>query len=105
MAQKTPAFRERCYAILKRVPRGKVTTYKELARAMGTRGCRAVGNALHVNPYWPKVPCHRVVTSSGDLGGFAQGRRRKMLLLTAEGIEISPQGKIDLKRYLYRFPI
>ncbi|MFH1802396.1 MAG: MGMT family protein [archaeon] len=84
-------FNERCYAVLRKVPKGKITTYGALARAVGSpRAARAVGNAMNKNPYSPKVPCHRVVKSDGKVGGFASGadkkvemfeRRRRRLLL------------------------
>ena len=94
-------FNEKCYNLLKKVPRGKVTTYKEIARALGTKAYRAVGNAMNKNPYSPNVPCHRVVKSSGEVGGFASGTRKKTSMLKREGINIV-KGKIDLKKYLYK---
>lgn len=96
------SFNERCYEILKKVPKGKVTTYKEISKKLKTKGYRAVGNAMNKNPYAPKVPCHRVVKSSGEIGGFAQGTKAKIKILKSEGIEIK-NGKIDLKKYLYKF--
>ncbi len=95
-------FNERCYSILRRVPLGKVTTYKALASAMKTKAYRAVGNAMNKNPYAPEVPCHRVISSDGSLGGFASGTSKKIKMLNAEGVEIK-KGKIDLRKYLYRF--
>ncbi|MCW8965988.1 MAG: MGMT family protein [Candidatus Pacearchaeota archaeon] len=95
-------FRERCYDILKKVPKGKITTYKELANALGTKAYRAVGTAMNKNPYAPKVPCHRVVNSDGRIGGFALGQKRKIEMLRKEGIEII-NGKIDLSKFKYGF--
>ena len=95
-------FNERCYALLKKVPRGKVTTYKALAHALKTKAYRAVGNAMHCNPYAPHVPCHRVVKSNGALGGFARGVRRKAAMLRNEGIRIK-RGKIMLDKQEYSF--
>jgi methylated-DNA-[protein]-cysteine S-methyltransferase len=95
-------FSERCYELLRKVPRGKVTTYKELAHALRTKAYRAVGNAMNKNPYAPGVPCHRVIGSDGSLVGFASGLKNKKKMLEAEGIEIH-KGKIDLKKYLYKF--
>ena len=95
-------FNEHCYSILRRVPRGKVTTYKEIAQAMKSKAYRAVGNAMKRNPYAPEVSCHRVVQSDGLVGGFAYGAKKKIGLLHKEGIEII-KGKIDLKKYLYKF--
>jgi len=95
-------FEEECYFFLKKVPKGKVTTYKELARAVKSKGYRAVGNAMNKNPYAPKVPCHRVIRNDGKVGGFASGTKNKIRILKSEGVEIKNK-KIDLKKYLYKF--
>ena len=94
------SFNERCYKILKKVPIGKVTTYKALAHALNSKAYRVVGNAMKKNPRAPGVPCHRVINSDGSIGGFAGGTKKKIQLLKKEGIEIK-KGKIDLKKYLY----
>jgi methylated-DNA-[protein]-cysteine S-methyltransferase len=96
------SFNERCYHILKKVPKGRVTTYKEISRALKTKAHRAVGNAMNKNPYAPKVSCHRVIRSDERVGGFASGTKRKISMLRKEGIEIK-KGRIDLKKYFYRF--
>lgn len=69
---------------------------------MKTRAYRAVGNAMNKNPYAPEVPCHRVISSDGSLGGFALGPKKKIAMLKKEGVEIK-NGKIDLKKYEYKF--
>ena len=84
-------FSERVYAWCRRIPRGKVCTYGELARAVGTRSPRAVGQALRRNPHAPEVPCHRVVGANGLPGGFfgsASGGRidEKIAILREEGV-------------------
>jgi len=96
------SFSLRCYNLLRKVPRGKITTYKDLAEAMKTKAYRAVGNAMNKNPYAPQVPCHRVIKSSGEIGGFAFGTEKKTRMLKSEGITIDG-GKIDLKKYGFRF--
>ena len=96
------SFAERCYAVLLKVPKGKVTTYGEIARVLGSKGHRAVGNAMNKNPYSPKVPCHRVVKSNGEIGGFAFGIKNKIEILKTEGVDVV-NGKVDLDRYLYKF--
>lgn len=97
-------FAEKVYKILKKVPKGKITTYKQLAIAVGSPSCaRAIGNVLHINPYAPIVPCHRVVKSDGKLGGFASGCENKKKLLEEEGIEISNDFSVNLKKYEFRF--
>lgn len=95
------SFYESCYKILKKVPKGKVTTYKEIARALNSKAYRAVGTAMNKNPYAPQVPCHRVINADGNLGGFASGLKNKIKLLKSEGIEIK-NNKIDLKKYFYK---
>jgi methylated-DNA-[protein]-cysteine S-methyltransferase len=92
-------FAERCYMIVKKVPKGKVVTYKRLAQKMHSKGYRAVGNALNKN-LCAEVPCHRVVRSNGDIGGFARGKKQKQKILEKEGVYIS-HGKIDLVEYGY----
>tara|TARA_B100000315_G_scaffold85321_1_gene78163 strand:+ start:271 stop:585 length:315 start_codon:yes stop_codon:yes gene_type:complete len=94
-------FNERCYKILKRVPKGKVTTYKSLAKKLNTKAYRAVGNAMNKNPYAPLVPCHRVINENGNLGGFASGLKNKVDLLKKECIEIK-NNKIDLKKFGFK---
>jgi methylated-DNA-[protein]-cysteine S-methyltransferase len=94
-------FNERCYEILRKVPKGKVTTYKEIAKTLKSKAYRAVGQAMHTNPYAPVVPCHRVVNSNGNIGGFASGINDKIKLLSSEGIEIK-KNKLDLKKYLFK---
>lgn len=98
----TTIFQERVYKILKKVPKGKVTTYKALANKAGTKAYRAVGSAMNKNPYAPQVPCHRVINSNGEVGGFASGTKNKIKLLKKEGIKIE-KGKINLKKYDFRF--
>lgn len=96
------SFNERCYAVLKKIPKGKITTYKEIAKALNSKAYRAVGKAMNKNPHSPLVPCHRVINSNGKLGGFASGLKNKIKMLKKEGIEIN-NGKIILDKYLYKF--
>jgi len=93
MKRAPSAFAERCYALLREVPEGKVTTYGEIARALHTKAWRAVGHAMSINPYMPEVPCHRVIRSDGRMGGYAFGADKKAALLRAEGVHIV-DGKI-----------
>ena len=82
-SQKT--FSEKVYAVVAKIPRGTTLTYKEVARRAGSaQAYRAVGNILNKNRD-PKVPCHRVVRSDGDPGGFAWGRKKKIMMLKREG--------------------
>lgn len=101
----TPSkFQTDVYEAVKTVPHGKVATYAQIALMSGHRGAaRAVGNALHVNPYFGSVPCHRVVNASGRTapdfafgGSDAQAR-----MLREEGVEVS-DGRVDLVKYQWR---
>jgi methylated-DNA-[protein]-cysteine S-methyltransferase len=97
-------FADEIFAKLKSVPPGRVTTYGELAKAVGRPGAaRAVGNALNKNERLRVVPCHRVVKSSGELGGFALGDKVKVKYLADEGIEIKNGRVWDFKAKLFRF--
>lgn len=100
-------FQENVYAALLEVPRGKVVSYGELAKAIGCGSPRAVGQALRKNPFAPRIPCHRVVATDGSLGGFC-GRRetatlaRKRALLEAEGVAFGVDGRISAA-YFFHF--
>ncbi len=87
------------------VPKGMVTTYKEIGNALHGNGMiyRAVGAALHKNPDAPIVPCHRVVASDGSIGGFAHGSARKKELLQSEGIYFDDDMIRDFDSVLWRF--
>jgi len=91
------SFNQKVWALTARIPQGKVATYADIARALKTRGYRAVGNALNRNPYAPAVPCHRVVGSDGSLTGFAHGIDKKRKILQTEGIRFRGQ-KVDLSQ-------
>ncbi len=95
-------FNEMVWKLCSRVPEGKVTTYREIAKALKTKAYRAVGNALHANPCAPIVPCHRVVNSSGCLSGYSGGMRKRLLLLRKEGIKVKNSKIIDFEKALYR---
>ena len=94
-------FFESVYAVVKRIPKGKVLTYGDVARAAGAPRCaRQVGWALHSNPEPGVIPCHRVVFSDGRLTeGFAFGGKEvQKALLEAEGVQFD-NDIIDLKKY------
>ncbi len=120
-------FNEKCYSLLRKVPRGKVTTYKALAEKLGTKAYRAVGNAMNKNPYGflttsnssarllsqnkkefkvnkspysPEVPCHRVVGADGSMTGFASGVDKKIKMLRQEGVVVV-DGKVDLVKFKF----
>lgn len=93
-------FEHRVYDYCATIPLGKVTSYGAIARALDSSP-RAVGQALRKNPYAPRVPCHRVISSSMMIGGFSGHMgikdpivRRKIVLLESEGVEFDAQGKL-----------
>ena len=78
-------FQEKVYAIVKKIPKGKVLTYQEVARRAGKpMAYRAVGNILSKN-IDPMVPCHRVIRSDGKIGGYRDGKVAKIKILKREG--------------------
>ena len=92
---------KRIYEAVKKIPKGKVATYADVAEMAGDRKmARAVGNALHKNPDPSTIPCHRVVNSKGELAGeYAFGGAWKQAqILESEGVEIT-EGKVNLKKY------
>ena len=96
-------FQNKVYALCKKVPRGKVTTYKEIGRAIGKRGqiYRAVGVTLKKNCD-RNVPCHRVVNSDGSIGEFNRGVKEKIRLLKKEGIKIKNGKVVDFGKKLFK---
>ena len=95
-------FSNKCYQILKTIPKGKVTTYKAVAQALKSKAYRAVGNAMNKNPHDTKIyPCHRVINLDGKLGGYAHGTEEKIKRLKEEGIIIE-NNKIDLNKFEFK---
>lgn len=103
--KKTTDFQEKVYKLCSKVPKGKVTTYKEIGKKLGKGGFiyRAVGMALNKNPYAPKVPCHRVVASDGSLGGFASGLTNKKKILKKEGVLIKNNKIVNFEKTIFTF--
>ena len=96
-------FFEKVYEAVKKIPKGKVATYGQIAHAVGApRAARQVGWALHVNPEPGIIPCHRVVNRMGRLApAFAfGGEKTQASLLRAEGVEVSGEYIVDLTKYL-----
>lgn len=95
--------KNKVYQLLKEIPKGQVTTYKELAKKLKTRGYRAIGQIVGKNPDAPKVPCHRVVRTDGGLGGYAFGLDKKIAILASENIEVENGKIVNFEKKLYRF--
>jgi len=95
---------KKIYKKLLEVPEGKITTYGELAKAVGIpNGQRVIGNIMNKNPYPVIIPCHRVVKSDGSVGGYAYGEKVKVNMLGKEGLEIK-NGKIsNFKERVHKF--
>ena len=84
-------FQLKVWAYLRKIPRGSVRTYAQVAKDIGKPlAIRAVANAIGKNPYAPKIPCHRVIRSDGSLGGYSGkgGVKTKRFLLKKEGINL-----------------
>lgn len=80
----TMSFKESVFKVVRGIPKGKTMTYKELAKAAGSpKAFRAVGNILNTN-YDPEIPCHRVIRSDGDIGGYNKGVEQKRKRLKRE---------------------
>jgi len=105
------SFQEKVYFLCKRIPKGRVCSYGGVAKALGKKCSRAVGNALNKNPYGAKglslcrqqvVPCHRIVRSDGSIGGFASGVKKKIVLLRKEGVRVSKNKIVDFEKRFFR---
>jgi methylated-DNA-protein-cysteine methyltransferase-like protein len=91
------------YALVKKIPPGKVATYGQLASALHTKDARRVGHALHANPDGDIVPCHRVVFSDGHVAdGYAFGGPKEQLRkLKLEGVSFINDTHVDLQQSLF----
>lgn len=96
-------FRDQCYELLLKVPKGKVTTYQAIAHALGSKAYRAVGTAMAKNPNPISVPCHRVVKSNAEVGNYAFGIERKIALLEQEGVVIKNGKVVSFADVFYDF--
>ena len=95
---------EKIYNAVRKIPKGKVCTYGQIAAMAGNpRWSRIVGYALHVNPEPGIIPCHRVVTKNGEVSkAFAfGGENMQRVLLAEEGIEFLEDGRVDIKKYFW----
>ncbi|QQG38989.1 MAG: MGMT family protein [Candidatus Woesearchaeota archaeon] len=97
-------LREKVYLQLKKVPIGKVVTYKILAHSINSKAYRAIGSFMRTNKDPVNLPCFKVVCSDGEVGEYSGrgGIKRKIELLRKDGIEVK-NNKVDLKKYLHKF--
>ena len=86
-------FQKKVYEIVRKIPRGKVLGYKDVAKLVGhPRAWRAVGNILNKNKD-PKIPCHRVIRTDRKIGGYNKGKKKKIALLQKEDVKVN-KGRI-----------
>ncbi len=100
-----PSFFAQVYALVRRIPRGKVATYGQVARLLGApRSARVVGWAMHGNPHGSRVPCHRVIQQGGSLSpNFSPahpGLQRR--LLEREDVRFCLDGRVDMKQHQWQ---
>mgnify|MGYP001342454219 FL=1 len=97
-------FSLKVYKKLLEVPKGKVTTYGDLAKAVGVKkGQRVIGTIMKKNPFPVIIPCHRVVKFNGEIGGYAYGEKIKSNMLSKEGIIIKDGKILDFDRKKHSF--
>jgi methylated-DNA-[protein]-cysteine S-methyltransferase len=111
--EKLSSYQQAILRLLAEVPKGKITTYSDLAKELSERdpnwspnASRAVGTTMRNNPCGPQIPCHRVIKSDGAVGNFRGGAEgavsEKIGMLRDEGITVL-NGKVDLKEYRHLF--
>jgi O-6-methylguanine DNA methyltransferase len=88
---------------LLKIPKGKITTYKEIGRAMGIKGYRYIGWLLGKNPEPDKYPCYKVICTNGSLGGYSGGIKDKIQRLQNDGIEIKNGKVFNFERVFFKF--
>lgn len=91
------------YELLSKIPKGRVTTYGEIAKKIKTKAFRGVGQIIGANPNAPKVPCHRVVKSDGGISGYAFGVEKKIALLKSEGVQVKNGKIVDFEKKFFKF--
>ena len=99
-----PVKASQVYDIVAQIPEGKVTTYGDIARALGhPRASRVIGRILNKNPNPIVTPCHRVIKSNGNIGGYAFGKARKKELLKKEGLCFIGDSTAEFAKYRIPF--
>jgi methylated-DNA-[protein]-cysteine S-methyltransferase len=100
LTRSSQSIKDKVYDMLLKIPAGKVTTYGDIAKAVGQpSSSRLIGQILHNNPTPVVVPCHRVVCSNGKIGGYAFGSRKKRKLLEAEGLKFCGSNSTELEEF------
>ena len=101
-------FSEKVYQLCKAIPKGRISTYRDIGKKLEIKSYRAIGQALKRNPNPILIPCHRVVSSSGKIGGFkvktsGEEIKEKIKLLEKEGVEVKDNKIINFEKVLYKF--
>jgi methylated-DNA-protein-cysteine methyltransferase-like protein len=98
-------FFSQVYELVRQIPEGYVTTYGEIARALGTRDARRIGHALHGNPDGDLTPCHRVVTKDGKLSASYAfgGSFEQYAKLKSEGVKFIDRTHVNLAHHVWHF--
>lgn len=96
-------IKQDCYNLLKKIPEGKITTYKILANKLNFKSYRGIGQVVGSNPNAPQVPCHRVVKSDGNIGGYAFGVDKKIALLKKEGVVVKDDKIENFQSIIHKF--
>jgi methylated-DNA-[protein]-cysteine S-methyltransferase len=100
LGQNSQRVKDEVYNMLLKIPVGKVSTYGDIAKALGLpHAARLIGQILHENPNPVVVPCHRVVHSNGKIGGYAYGSDRKRKLLEEEGVKFCGASHTYMKEF------
>ncbi|OVZ85676.1 MGMT family protein [Yersinia hibernica] len=98
------SFRQRVFQVVAAIPYGQVTTYGDIARLIGSpRAARQVGGVLKRLPEGSTLPWYRVINRHGEISLIGEDYIRQKNALLAEGIEMSPTGRIDLQQYRWRY--
>lgn len=96
-------MQEKVFDLVSKIPKGKITTYKELASALNSKAYRVIGSTLSKNNQLITIPCHRVVKSNGLVGDYVGGQSAKIKLLKSEGIEIKEDKVLNFSKYFFSF--
>lgn len=96
-------FRKKVYDAIILIPKGRVSTYRDVSEFIGCKSYRAIGTALKKNENLINIPCHRVVCSNGCVGGYVEGQNKKIKLLESEGIKIRKGKIIDFEDIKHKF--
>ncbi len=92
---------EKIYELLRKIPKGRVTTYGEIAKKLESKAFRAVGKIVGQNRDIPATPCHRVVRADGGISGYAFGVDKKIALLKSEGVNVENGKIVDFAKKFY----